>query len=582
MSQSKPLKEHSVPSRVQGGSDHTLVEQNDRFVLDSVDGLSSAEELAFLLGLNFEDVAESLHRLAAIGLVLWEAEVEPDTGDSDVSTENAPELNPSTAVTAAFETIGGTDAGVGIDTVPVEVLSEEGAALPAQVDDFGKLAEEISARSTGDATSDFSVTDLLDQMSNSTVSVAAVPTAKALADLKAAGPDESIKIVSRSELEEALSATPLEPIAPVDRPSPPAFPKRRDASDPALTLTPSVPIEAVDVGFIPTPRRSVPPTAPQPVQSQDRIPTSSHPIVPAVPVTSANRLKGGGELRGVGPATPRRHLDTSWWSGTRASAEPDEVLTAREVSFSGPMPADSGAPPMTGSGELRPSLSQTPQRLERPPGGFLRPRLGTGEVTDSSKKLEGDDITAELEALHGEDVSITIGSPVDEVAHARNGSPLLPDIEPDEGYGETLQMIRPLSGLLPIESVEPAIPDSKAEEAPFWSEEPIRPSLKGGFGGWDEARARRVSWYLRTVQGGTYYELLGLPDTASTDDVVNAARDLRAGLDMGSLHHSADASGLEALSVIDKGISRALDVLSNPDARAAYDAALAALAAFKV
>lgn len=598
MSQLKPVHESIVPARISAGADLSAMEANDRFVLDCIDGVSSAEELAFLLGMSFEDTTQALQRLQQLAIIDWEAaEVSAESDEGQVPASVAEELlgaaddlfAPSTAVELGAEAEARAPAAAtssADDTVPVDVLTpKELAPAKASVssgidEDYQALADEISAVSRGQATVDYSVGDLLTQMTNSTVSVQAVRdeiTRPAGAEAVAAAIEASE--TGLRSLEQELQELPddASPALSVQPPS------RRETSDPALALTPAVPLDIVDserAGFAVRSSAQAPP--PLPARAQDRIPTSNHPAIPAPPADKSSWKRSAAESRGAGPETPRRHLDTSWWGSQRASAEPDEVLTAREVSVSGPMPTPSEPSTTSGSTtqnstELRPTLSQTPQRLERPPGGFLHARSVTGEVTSETQRVLIDArgaITAEVEAVEADE------SVVDEVAHARGAAaPLLPELEADEGFEETLQMSRPLSGVFAMETELPIL--SPVELSP-WAEEPVRASLKGANGGWDEERARCISWYLRIVQGGTYYELLGIADNASVDVVVQAARKLRTSLDLGGLSQRADASGLEAIGVVDKGIARALDVLTNPEARTSYDAALAALAAFKV
>ena len=495
------LHHQTVPHRRHDQGDSSDVDANDRFVLDSVDGLSSTEELAFLLGMSFEDVASALLRLAQSSLVEWEASEEPvPEGEVDTSPVPvlAPPKPPPTAGTPATST--------GPSTVPVDVLAADGT--PSS--DYLELAKEIESQNPSyEATRDYSVGDLLHQMSNATTSVAAVTERRTRG---------------------------VEPISS-ERPLPPPIPAR----------------------------------------SQDRIPTSNHPAVhPPGPTGPQSTPPSASNLtqarRSVSSATPRRHLDTSWWAGgSRPSPEPDEVLTAREVSVSGLIPTGEASPVTADeSTDARPTLPQTPQRLERPPGGFLRARSITREI---SAEMGADEIlqshgmiTAEVAAISADGAEAS--------GHDPNG---------EDGAGETLQLVRPLADIL--EAVGPEnweiLPDEIEPPDP-WLEEPIRASLKETLGGWDAPRARCISWFVRIVQTGTYYDVLRIERDASVETVIQAARELRRRLDLGTLHQSADTAGLEALAIVDKGIERALDILSNADGRAAYNAALDALAAFKV
>lgn len=509
------INESTVAVRTSRAMDASELGVRDRALLDSVDDVSSAEELGFLLGYSLDDVVQSLQRLGELGLVTWSAPV----------------------AAASDEAL--------LETVPVSLLADD---VPTSDDAFERFAQELAPSQDLAATRDFEVRDLLSMMNKTTGAYPDLRETRNVASAPAPEPspvqglglnESGLQALAREVSQEMESLAAME--AENERLRDPLVAARREISNPALSLTPSVPLEAIDaVRLTKDATRPLPPALP-PRTSQDRIPTSNHPAIsggatPAAPLepwkAAAGAPPAGGQRR-TSSATPRRHLDTSWWSGGQTSSEPDEVLTAREVSVSGLLPGV--APPQRTTltttevpimSELaaapRPTLSQRPQRLERPPGGFI--------------------------------------------GASRSKGPAQP----------------PAAVATPDSNVEAPTDDAPDSQAPAWADEPIRASLKAGFGGWDEATARRISYHVRIVQTGTYYEVLGVNDDAPIGEILEAARRLRTSLDLGGLAGRATAEGAEALALIDKGVTRAIDVLGSDDSRASYDAALAALAAFRV
>lgn len=274
----------------------------------------------------------------------------------------------------------------------------------------------------------------------------------------------------------------------------------------------------------PTPRRSLQKTVEQSAvdASVSRRPSSPPPLPPDAadePASQRNVVK-----------TPRHHLDTSWWRSTGRTEEPDEKLTSREISNSGL--------------RFAPSTSKVPPAPTRPP--------------EAKETAQHDVITDRVEPITATETSDKV---IDEVAHTRGGeSPLLPDLEYDEDWD-------------PAEGAAPTHP---------WDKEPIAESLKGEERAWSQDALRCVSYYLRLIEHGTYYDIFAVPNDASTQEIETSARRAQQQLQLDILNAKASAEGRHALQKVQSGMARALDVLKNDESRAQYDAALEALAAFKL
>lgn len=498
----------SVPHRREGDSDAYSLTADDRFVLDSVDGMSSVEELAMMLAMTETDVIRSLIRLAASQLVALDVSEEPSASMREQQ------------LTADYE---------------VQSLLD-------------RLQEQEEAASTP-----------------STLQITTPAAILALRDDQSSPPRFDIHSGERIVTGDAAAAPTSRPTAPVETTSEPPRPS------------------------LPPPRPTMPP--------------------PTATETPKSRIS---------PETPRKTLDPSWWKGMGSIEEPDEGLTAREISHSGlsglshipasgsgsrelklpenPRPrdfdhtdrVDVDASSFTeqmirpdegfestgkGSSKTPPSGLYPRQTFERPPGGFIGPGNEHGEERDTSEVevIRQAETTTDVQAvvdvtqLPEETVQQSAPRVVDELAHTREGqSPLLPEAEPEEGWGDTGAV---------------AIPH---HDRGLWAEEPIAASLRHEVGRWSEDDARAISYYLRLIQTGTYYEIFGCTQQAELEAIEMSAAALKELLRLGQLAESGTKDGSEAVQNVERGMDRALEVLRRPESRAQYDAALAALAAFKL
>lgn len=268
--------------------------------------------------------------------------------------------------------------------------------------------------------------------------------------------------------------------------------------------------------------------------------------------------------------TPRQHLDTSWWKSDGITQEPDEVLTSREISNSGLRFALKSPPieepaqvtmtsrddiitdridPVSGSIEVDETIGEpdVTQQLARP------------QIVDAPAK------TPESTAEKKRRAKAGMKPVVDEVAHTRRErAPLLPDIEYDDKWS--------------TEDEETAVIDRRTA----WKEEAMLPSLKADSGQWSVDEARCISYFLRLIEHGSYYDIFGVDKNADRETIAAAAESITRFIDFYSLDLRGSAVGKESLRKVQNGIQRALDVLQSSDSRAQYDAALEALAAFKL
>lgn len=535
----------SVPLRQDGAADSEHLAAEDRFVLDCVDGVSSVEELAMMLAMNEQEVIETLERLAAQGRI-----------QAPISSDDAP-------------------------------ARELQATADFAVADLAKAVESASAKPVDQAHSaQSSASEAARTKENPVVDAPAA----AVADPDALSPEEGEALVeallfdadeqdtaqfdaveeakSRDEAEDedaAASSTMrfTVPTAVVDDPKvPPLPPPASQTSQTAGTLPP---------------KKTKPPTLPAP------------PKRPGPPPSPEAKPKDGEH---ISLDTPRRHLDPTWWKGMGEIEEPDEGLTSREISLSASLPTSRGSGPkdvhrrdhsITDRIEIDPvsftepmqrptngfeelnvgSGSYPRQTFERPPGGFIGGIRGLSDPERDTSEVDvlpaGDTDRASLDTEHE---TGPVGF-VDEVAHTRGErAPLLPDVEVEDGW----------------DASSAAATDPNAP----WAEEPLAASLRADKGGWTLEEARCVSYYLRLIESGTYYEIFGISSNANGSQIAQAANSVRKCLRVDALKARASNAGIEALVSVKRGTERALDVLLRPDARAQYDAALQALAAFKL
>lgn len=247
--------------------------------------------------------------------------------------------------------------------------------------------------------------------------------------------------------------------------------------------------------------------------------------------------------------TPRQHLDTSWWKSTGRTEEPDEKLTHREISNSGlrfAPPIKPSVPPPSTPADTSSSKSTAQHDVIT---DRVEPITATVDTSDAKEAAETSSALNEAAPKDGF---------IDEVAHTRGAdNPLLPDIEYEEGW------------------------DPEGDVFP-WADEPIADVVRSEQSVWPEDALRCVSYYLRMIEHGSYYEIFGVEQDASTDAIETAARAAQMHLQIDVLRAKASAEGQHALDRVTSGMDRAFDVLKNTASREQYDAALEALAAFKL
>lgn len=265
--------------------------------------------------------------------------------------------------------------------------------------------------------------------------------------------------------------------------------------------------------------------------------------------------------------TPRQHLDTSWWRSTGRTEEPDEKLTQREISNSGlrfapPAPEKSGSHTM--------ALSPTPDKPTAQHGTITdrvtpittSPEAQTKTSKDSPTTAPPPRVKSRRSAVDDRTPTIDPTSVVDELAHTRTGGmPLLPDIEFEDDWEE---------------------PTTPISELPPWKDEPILPAIEAGYAPWSKAEAQQISYYIRLIEHGTYYDIFGVEQGASLQIIRAAADRIAADLDFDALRARSAPEGHALVLKIQNGLQRAFDILETPESRAQYDAALEALAAFKL
>lgn len=362
----------------------------------------------------------------------------------------------------------------------------------------------------------------------------------------------------------------------------------------------------------PLSRPTLPPVMPKPstvVSPSEKPPSSAtspaahlsaRPAVPG-PSTrppSADSTRGGvpDKVHRASAPTPRRHLDTSWWNGVDSLDEPDEKLTSREISQSGlhgvgrTLGSASKELRLVGDADARlrgadatdrvdvddPSFTEpmvnlrgaviaghvegdsqadklvpaVPQHAVAPPGGFLRPTTKIQIDSDTSpvevlEQVAPDPVTAQVDALS----------------------------EEDDGAGSTQR-----HAVLSASSARPA--PKAANDASRWADESLHALLKGDRGPWTLEQARCVSYFSRLVQNATFYELLGVSNDADSLAIERAGFAFRRTFAAMDLHRSRIEEARTLVQAIERGVERAVEVLLDADARARYDAALKALAAF--
>lgn len=261
--------------------------------------------------------------------------------------------------------------------------------------------------------------------------------------------------------------------------------------------------------------------------------------------------------------TPRQHLDTSWWRSAGRTHEPDEKLTSREISNSGlrfaPPTPENPAPPEHGLGEK--ATAQHEVITDR-----VEPISGSMETQQDASDVQSTDTVPHVRksAVDERTTSQSPESIVDEVAHTRGGgAPLLPDIEFDDDWGHD-DITSPIDTKVP------------------WADEPVPESLERVRGQWTNDEIQQVAYYARLIEHGTYYDIFDVRSDAAVDEIRAAADDIAARMDFARLRGRGTPEGRATLQKVQNGLQRAFDVLEKADARAQYDAALAALAAFKL
>lgn len=595
----------TVPARCEGDSATLSLTADDRFVLDSVDGMSSVEELAMMLAMNEDSIIRSLTKLMGSQLVR--------IGDpSDADDPPAADAPPAEA-SATPSTSPSAPAKAAPPARPLTRARDEDAdahALPGR---------------ENQATADFEVKDLLERLAQQEKADSDAAASGAAAE-ESPGTLQIATPAAILELRDAHSGKPRFDLHSGERLDAPRTPSGAPTVPSSTVPGATVPSSTLP-GATQNQRPAPPASSAPPPPASDRLSTpAQRPIPPpssAAPPTP----------RRVNVDTPRTNLDQSWWGSAPKLEEPDEGLTSREISHSGlshlqpvssasrelrlPSPHDArlhDATPGDPDTERRrvdtpPSGVYPRQHLERPPGGFIGTRETAATSASDARETSRVDVlpagrgaeldTAEHDALEAQDTaeheviaahdtashdtasqdaddtaahdtvdehnSATAPFFVDEVAHTRgDGVPLLPDARAEEGWGDVPTPIVDQSGERP------------------WASQSVEPSLADNNGGWTSEDARAVSFYLQQLQSATYYEIFSVATDAATAEIDAAATTTRARLRLPALSAQGDAHGKQAVENVKRGMERALDVLKNPEARTQYDAALAALAAFKL
>lgn len=444
----------SVPIRTEGEGQPDQAQRVELFVLDSVDGISSVEELAMMLAMDEGEVLRILEHLSALKLVRWEEAATPPP-----TPFAAPEA-----------------------TVPLR-------------DEDAQITEEITTEEP----------EFDDYVAETFRFITAPAT-----EFPSQGAEEA-----QPAPEQAVSAH----------------------ADEADSPSKAAQIKASDIERPPP----VPSTFPPPKTT----PTSRSEVV----------------------KTPRQHLDTSWWQSDGITQEPDELLTAREISHSGLRFA-----PRTPV-EDEPAQKVTVTSRDDIITDRVEPVSGRIDISENGEELEETQQLSTPASIPDQaprpkkkhSPSEAAQPVVDEVAHTRGGGePLLPDIEYDDAWA--------------AEDGEGAF----GHRAQSWSNEPIVPELMAESGQWSVDEARCISYFVRLIEHGSYYDIFGVDQDADRETITEAAQAIEKNIDFYSLDLRGSQVGKQALNTVRNGIKRALDVLQSSDSRAQYDAALEALAAFKL
>lgn|GEM_PF-4572546 len=307
--------------------------------------------------------------------------------------------------------------------------------------------------------------------------------------------------------------------------------ERRDVDDGTIETFRFVTAPAVQAATKDTQRQQ------QPTVEQRAIPSKI--TRPSAPPPLPREVTPAAERRDV-IKTPRQHLDTSWWRSAGRTQEPDEKLTSREISNSGLR----FAPP-------------APEKPAPPQSAAEKPTAQHEIITDRVEPISGSIETHQEDELQPHNI-------VDEVAHTRgSGAPLLPDIEFEGDWGDE-------DATSPIDARVP------------WADEPVPDTFNNLRGQWTDDETRQMAYYARLIEHGTYYDIFDVREDASVDKIRASADEIAARMDFAGLRGRGTSEGRAVLQKVQNGLQRALDVLENADSRAQYDAALAALAAFKL
>lgn len=449
----------SVPIRTEGEGQSDQAQGVDLFVLDSVDGMSSVEELAMMLAMDEGEVLRILRHLSDLKLVRWEAS---DTSPSAAPEDESPWRDEDATITEEI-TIDEPD----LD----DDVAETFRFITAPATEFPPQDAEAAHAARNDAASD---------------------------KHEQADSAQTDKVEHRPETAQIKAAD-------IERPPP------------------------------------VPTTFPPPKDTH----ASRSEVV----------------------KTPRQHLDTSWWQSDGITQEPDELLTSREISHSGLR----FAPKMPVEEESAPKVTVTSRddiitdRIDPVSGGI--------DISDTVEELEETQQLSRPPRVPDTPPQRRTKRPadagaqpvVDEVAHTRGGgAPLLPDIEYDDTWNT---------------KGDKATPTPRTQS---WSKEPISSELMADSGQWSVDEARCISYFVRLIEHGSYYDIFGVDQDADRETIAEAAQAIEQYIDFYSLDLRGSKVGKELLNKVRNGVKRALDVLQSSDSRAQYDAALEALAAFKL
>lgn len=534
---------NAIPQRQHASGNDAELSSSDRYLLERVDGYSSIEELALMVGLHVKDAMKAVERLQQAGVVTFSGQeagpqTTPPAGIQDDQQEDGLELEGgSTDIRLKPGVADDTSGHSGVHQ-PWWSTASSAASGDSQPWE-GSYSGELPLPKEG--------------------------TTRATPGKAARGTESGLhrRLARARNLPEkgdkAHEGT-TEPLGP------------RSSSDRAGAASEGT-------GSKPVPKATPPPPAPR------AIGRSTGAKTPAVD-QRARALGDTGELtsKTVSSGAPRQRgaeddtdrIDTVANYG-RDKEDTKPHPTPPESSFRA-TPARGSSPatlPSSGTTRFVPGDDES----ETATAQVSRPVAGRSESETRPQDPVHDDVTASHEAT---DVDETGPQPSPENPTAHGASRRDQRIGSPDSSNELPEADEVLASL-DLSSRATEVVDVDEESGPYelpgkpWSEAPIDDEIAQHNDELNDDELRMLSWYVERVNTGTYYSLLNLEPDADDSTVAAAISDARRFLERLRGTGRCSSRGAADIDKVLAGVEKAEKVLCEREARRRYDNALRAL-----